>query len=89
MEWVSVREVHTEISLYEWPPNMNDLLAWGKNELLSLVIRLACSEISLSINEKKARDKSRKKSDNLAVGMMALAWLYAFNYDRAHCFNQW
>ena len=56
---------------------------------LSLVIRLACSEISLSINEKKARDnKFRKKSDNLAVCMMALAWLYAFNYDRAHCFNQ-
>ena len=54
--------------------------------------RLACSEISLSINQKNAREKSRKRSDllhNLPDGLTALAQLYALNSHRARSFNQW
>ena len=52
--------------------------------------RLACSEISLSIIEKKTREKSRKGRTyyNLADGVTASAQLHTLYSPRARSFNQ-
>ena len=52
--------------------------------------RHACSENSLSINEKKkAREKSGKWSDIEEIGVRALAQLRVLYSDRARSFYQW
>ena len=51
--------------------------------------RLACSEISLSIIEKKLeRSLGKVEQYNLADGVTALAQLYTLNSHRARSFNQ-
>ena len=51
------------------------------------ICRLACSEISLSIKEKKTREKFRRESD-MVDGVTALAQLYALLSYKARSFNQ-
>ena len=50
--------------------------------------RLACCEISFSVNRKKARERSRKRSDKVQFGVTALAQLYALYSHRIRSFNQ-
>ena len=63
--------------------------AWFGSSVTSC--RLACSEISLSIIEKKLERSPGKDRTlyNLADGLRALAQIYALYSHRERSFNQW